>query len=105
MAAPFGFAAWMWLKNSPVAQGVAMALGALGAFWAFMTLRDRRIRSQAKREARQEVIEQIKEQTDEAIQRVEDERDRVRSLNDEQLRKLAAKDPNNRGRLQNPEAD
>jgi len=105
MAAPIGYGIWLWWKSSPIAQGATAALGALSVFWAWMTLRDRRIRSEAKREARREVIEQIEEKTNEAVQRVEDERARVRDLNDEQLRKLLAKDPNNRGRLPDPPAN
>lgn len=96
---------FQWFQSNPVARWVAGIGAGLAAFWAFMTLRDRRIRRQAKAEGKREVIEQIQEKTDEAIQRVEDDRARVRSLNDEQLRKLLAKDPNNRGRLRDPEAD
>lgn len=99
MAAPIGYGLWLWFKSSPMAQGAA-ALGAvLAAFWAFMTLRDRRIRRQAKAEAKREVIEQIEEQTDEAVQRVEDERARVRDLNDAERMRLARESPYNRRRM------
>jgi len=94
-----------WLQSNPAARWAAGIGGALALFWGWMTLRDRRIRSQAKQEARREVIEQIQEKTDEAVKRVEDDRARVRDLNDEQLRKLLAKDRNNRGRLPEPPSD
>lgn len=106
MAAPFGFAAWMWLKNSPVAQGVAMALGALGAFWAFMTLRDRRIRSQAKREAQREVIERIETKEAELKDKANEAENRItRDLNTRSLRDVAARSPQNLGPVRRTETD
>lgn len=94
-----------WFAANPVARWVAGIAAGLAAFWAFMTLRDRRIRKEAKEEGKQEVIQEITEQTNEAVERVEDERERVADLNDAERLRLAAKSPNNRGRMSRPETD
>lgn len=106
MAPPFAYGFWLWLKSNPIAQGVAMALGALSVFWAWMTLRDRRIRSEATKEARREVIEkietkeaQLKEAANEAENRITEQ------LNADSLRNVAARSPENRGPVQRTETD
>jgi lipopolysaccharide export LptBFGC system permease protein LptF len=102
---PFGYGLWVWLKSNPAAQ---WALGIVAAYVTFKLWLRAKIRSERKdaaEDATEEVIEQIEKETDNAIQRVEDDRDIVRELNERQLRKLAASSPNNRGRLQNPQAD
>ena len=102
---PFGYSVWLWLKANPAAQ---WALGIGAAYVTFRIWLSRKIgaaRKEGATEARKEVIEQIEEQTDEAIQRVKDERAATRALNEQQLLDLAAKSPNNRGRLHSPEAD
>ena len=102
---PFGWSLWVWFRNNPAAQ-VAAGIGAAWiAFRIWLASKVKRERREAAEDAREEVIEQIEEQTDEAIERVEADRERVADLNDAELRKLAAASPNNRGRLQNPEAD
>ena len=88
-----------WFSRNPAAQWAAGIGAALAAFWGWMTLRDRRIKKEARKEGRQQVIEEVKEQTDE---RVEDAREAARSTDDyntDQLRQLRARDPNNRSRL------
>ena len=96
---PFGYSVWLWLKANPAAQ---WALGIGAAYVTFRIWLSRKIgaaRKEGATEAREEVIEQIKEQTDE---RIEDAREASRStddLNAAELRKLRARDPNNRSRV------
>jgi hypothetical protein len=102
---PFGYSIWLWLKANPAAQW-ALAIG--GVWITFKLWLARKIRSERKdaaEDATEEVIEQIEKETDDAIQRVEDERAATRALNEQQLLDLAAKSPNNRGRLHSPQAD
>ena len=94
-----------WFAKNPWAQWVA-GLGALYiTFRIWLSGKVRGERREARKEGREDVIDEIREQTDETIQRVEDERAATRDLNDNQLRELAAKSPHNRGRVPNPEAD
>ena len=103
--APFGYSFWLWLKANPAAQW-ALAIGGVWiTFRLWLRAKIRSERKDAAEDATEEVIEQIEKETDDAIQRVEDDRAAVERLNAEQLRKLAASSPNNRGRLQNPQAD
>lgn len=99
------YGVWLWFRANPVAQWVAGIGGAYVLFRLWLARKIGAARQEAATEAREEVIEQIKEETDDAIQRVEDERDVTRALNDQQLLDLAAKSPNNRGRLQNTPPD
>lgn len=102
---PFGYSIWLWLKANPAAQW-ALAIG--GVWITFRLWLGRKIRNERKdaaEDATEEVIEAIEKETDDAIQRVEDERRATADLNAEQLRKLAAGSPHNRGRLHSPEAD
>jgi membrane protein implicated in regulation of membrane protease activity len=94
-----------WFQANPWAKWVAGIAAAFVAFRVWLWRKIKSERKDAKAEGKREVIEQIEEKTNEAVQRVEDDRARVRDLNDEQLRKLIAKDPNNRGRLPDPQAD
>jgi membrane protein implicated in regulation of membrane protease activity len=94
-----------WFQANPWAKWVAGIAAAFVAFRVWLWRKIKSERKDAKAEGKREVIEQIEEKTNEAVQRVEDDRARVRDLNDEQLRKLLAKDPNNRGRLPDPQAD
>jgi hypothetical protein len=105
MIAPWGYSIWVWIKTNPLAQWLLGIGAAWIAFRIWLASKVKRERREAAEEAREEVIEQIEEQTDEAIQRVEDDRAAVADLNAAELRRLAASSPNNRGRLQNPEAD
>jgi lipopolysaccharide export LptBFGC system permease protein LptF len=105
MGAPIGYQLWLWFKSNPWAQAAAVIGAAYVTFRIWLASKVKRERREAAEEAREEVIEQIEEQTDEAIQRVEDDRAAVADLNAAELRRLAASSPNNRGRLQNPEAD
>lgn len=106
MAAPLGFGLWMWFRNSPMAQGAA-ALGAvLAAFWAFMTLRDRRIRRQAKAEGKREVIERIEIKETELKEAANEAENRItRDLNERSLRDVAARSPENLGPVRRTQAD
>lgn len=99
------YGVWLWFRANPVAQWVAGIGGAYVLFRFWLARKIGAARQEAATEAREEVIEQIEEETDDAIQRVEDERDVTRALNDQQLLDLAAKSPNNRGRLQNTPPD
>jgi hypothetical protein len=90
-----------FVANNKTAQWIIGILTGVTLYKAYERLRDNRIR----KEAEAKVIEKIQEQTDDAIQRVEDERQRVADLNDSERLRLAAGSPHNRGRLQNPEAD
>ena len=94
-----------WFQANPWAKWVAGIAAAFVAFRVWLWRKIKSERKDAKAEGKRDVIEQIEEKTNEAVQRVEDDRARVRDLNDEQLRKLLAKDPNNRGRLPDPQAD
>jgi hypothetical protein len=99
--APFGYGLWIWFKSNPLAQWAA---GIGVAYVMFRVWLARKIGA-AKEQAREEVVDQIEEQTDAQIRNVEEDRKRVAELNDDQLRKLAEASPHNRGRLQRPEAD
>jgi hypothetical protein len=96
---PFGYSIWLWLKANPAAQW-ALAIGGVWiTFRLWLARKIRREREDAAEEAVEEVVKQIEEQTHE---RVEEAREAARStddLNADQLRKLRAKDPNNRSRL------
>ena len=102
---PFGWGLWTWFRSNPWAQAAAAIGAAYVTFRIWLARKVVRERREAAEEAREEVIEQIEEQTDEAIERVKADRERVADLNAAELRKLAGASPNNRGRLQNPEAD
>ncbi len=102
---PIGYSFWLWLKANPWAQAVAFVVAVYIAFRLWLARKIRREREDAAEEAVEQVTEQIQEKTDEAIQRVEDDRAAVRDLNNEQLRKLAEASPHNRGRLHRPETD
>lgn len=106
MAAPIGYGLWLWFRNSPMAQGAALLGAALAAFWAFMTLRDRRRDKRAKAEGQREVIErietkeaQLKEAANEAENRITEQ------LNADSLRNVAARSPENRGPVRRTETD
>jgi hypothetical protein len=82
--APFGYGAWIWLKNNPAAQW-AIGIGAgLAAFLSWQRLRDIRIRKEerqrievkAQQRARK-VTDKAKEKTDETIRKADDARARV----------------------------
>ncbi len=105
MGAPFGYGLWVWFKSNPAAQAVAAVVAVYVAFRLWLARKIRREREDAAEEAVEQVTEQIEKETDDAIQRVEDDRAAVRDLNNEQLRKLAEASPHNRGRLHRPETD
>jgi hypothetical protein len=90
-----------FIANNKTVQWVLGVFAAFSLYKIYERLRDNRIR----KEANAEIIEAIQEETDDAIERVEQERERVADLNDAERLRLAAESPNNRGRLQNPEAD
>jgi hypothetical protein len=94
-----------WFQANPWAQWVAAGVAAYGAFRLWLAGKIRGERKEARKEGREEVIEQIQEKTNEAVQRVEDERRATASLNDAERLRLAAKSPNNRGRMSRPETD
>jgi hypothetical protein len=104
MPPPF-YAIWLWFKANPAAQWVAGIGGAYVLLRVWLARKIGAARQEAATEAREEVIQQIEEQTDDAIQRVEDERDATRALNEQQLLDLAAKSPNNRSRLRDTAPD
>jgi hypothetical protein len=104
MPPPF-YAIWLWFKANPVAQWAAGIGAAYVLFRIWLARKIGAARQEAATEAREEVIEQIEEQTDDAIQRVEDERAATRALNEQQLLDLAAKSANNRGRLRDTAPD
>ncbi len=103
--APIGYSIWLWFRSNPAAQAVAFVVALYIAFRLWLARKIRREREDAAEEAVEQVTEQIQEKTDEAIQRVEDDRAAVERLNSEQLRKLAEASPHNRGRLHRPETD
>lgn len=105
MIAPWGYSFWVWLKSNPLAQWLLGIGAAWIAFRIWLASKVKRERREAAEEAREEVIEQIEKETTDAIQRVEDDRAIVADLNEQQLRKLAASSPHNRGRVQRPETD
>ena len=67
-----------WFANDPVGRTVAWVTGGLAAFWAFITLRDRRIRKEEKvrseleaRKAKDQAIEKLEEQSNERLEKAE----------------------------------
>lgn len=90
---------------NPVLRWVVLVLTGLFVGRVWLWLRDKGRDKRVRKEITHEIIEDIQEQSDEAIQRVEDDRDAVARLNDEQLRKLATESQNNRGRLRRSPAD
>jgi hypothetical protein len=96
---PFGYSVWLWLKANPAAQWLLGIAAAYAAFRIWLWRKIVSVRREVQEDARDEIIEQIEEQTHE---RIEDAREASRStddLNAEQLRKLRAADPNNRSRV------
>jgi hypothetical protein len=104
MPPPF-YGVWLWFKSNPAAQWAAGIVAAYVTFRLWLSAKIRSERKDAAEDATEEVIEAIEKETDDAIQRVEQERAATADLNAEQLRKLAAGSPHNRGRLHNPQAD
>jgi flagellar biosynthesis/type III secretory pathway M-ring protein FliF/YscJ len=87
-----------WFAANPVARWVAGIGAGLAALWAFMTLRDRRIRKDAKEEGKREVIERIETKEAELKDKANEAEDRItRELNERSLRELAARSPENLG--------
>jgi hypothetical protein len=103
--APFGYSLWVWFRSNPAAQAVAGVVALYLAFRLWLARKIRREREDATEEAVEEVVEAIEKETENAVQRVEDDRDTVARLNDDQLRKLARESEHNRGRLHRPETD
>ena len=103
--APFGYSLWLWFRSNPAAQAVAAVSVLYVTFRIWLARKIGRVRKEAADEAREEVIEAIEKDTDDAIQRVEDDRAAVERLNADQLRKLAEASPHNRGRLRRTETD
>jgi hypothetical protein len=78
---PFGYSAWLWFKNSPMAQGAALVGVGLAIFWAWMTIRDRRRRAEMIREIEikaertsRKVTEKAKETANETIRQADEAR-------------------------------
>jgi uncharacterized membrane protein YccC len=97
--APFGYSLWLWFKNEPIAQGVAIAVGLWIAFRLWLARKIRREREDATEEAVEDVVKQIQEQTNERVEEAREAAMSTDDLNAAELRKLRAKDPNNRSRL------
>ena len=95
------FPVFSFFARNPVAQAFAAAF-ALFALWK---ANNWHVRRGAKQEGAREVIDQIQEQTDERIERAEEVQRSTADLNAEQLRQLASKSRNNRGRVQRSEGD
>jgi uncharacterized membrane protein YccC len=96
---PVGYSIWLWFRSNPAAQAVAGVVAVYIAFRLWLARKIRREREDATEEAVEDVVQQIEEQTNE---RVEEAREAARStddLNAAELRRLRAKDPNNRSRL------
>jgi len=102
---PFGYGLWVWLKANPAAQWALAIAGAWIAFRLWLSRKIRREREDATEEAVEDVVKAIEKETENAVQRVEDERAITRSLNEQQLRDLARQSPHNRRRVQDPPAD
>lgn len=88
-----------WLKGVP--QWVWMA--ALAALGIYLIRRDGY--RDGHKEAAHTIEDEIEEQTDERIKRVEKERRATADLNDAERLRLAAESKHNRGRLQRPPPD
>jgi hypothetical protein len=96
---PFGYPFYVWLKANPLAQWLLGIAAAYAAFRLWLWRKIVSVRREVQKEAVEEVVKQIEEQTHE---RVEEAREAAKSTDDynaDQLRKLRAKDPNNRSRL------
>lgn len=97
---------FQWFSNNPTARLIAAITGGLAAFWAFMTLRDRRIRSQARKEGAREVIDRIEIKEAELKDKANEAEDRItRDLNERSLRDVAARSPENLGPVRRTETD
>ena len=97
---------FQWFQSNPVARRVAGIGAALAAFWAFMTLRDRRIRRQAKAEGKREVIERIETKEAELKEAANEAENRITAdLNERSLRDVAARSPENRGPVRRDETN
>ena len=86
MAAPFGYGVWVWLRNNPLAQGAAMAVGAWAIFWGWLRLRDRRQKVAIEQElelkserAAREVVQTAREKSHEIIREAQEARDSIPS--------------------------
>lgn len=102
---PLGYSLWVWLKANPIAQ-YALAIGAAYiAFRVWLAGKVRRARTEGRIEGERQIIDQIEEQTNDTLQRVEADRAIVRDLTDDELRKSAEASPHNRGRLRRTETN
>jgi uncharacterized OsmC-like protein len=94
MAAPFGYAAFLWLKQNPVALWIGGAIAGLSLYKVYERLRDMRIRKQE----RVKVIEKIEAKEDKLKDEANEAEDAVtRDLNERSLRDVAARSPENLG--------
>lgn len=90
-----------FFANNRAAQWIAGIIAAVFLLKTRDALRERQVKKRVKRE----VIDDIQEQTNERIEQAEDAGRTTADLNAEQLRRLAAQSPHNRGRVQRPRAD
>jgi hypothetical protein len=88
-----------WFQANPWAQWVAGIAAAYIAFRVWLGSKIKRERKEARKEGREEVIDQIEEQTNERVQEAREAARSTDDLNADELRKLRAKDPNNRSRV------
>ena len=97
---------FQWFQNNPAAQWAAGIGAGLAAFRAWMTMRDRRIRKQAKAEGKREVIEHIETKEAELKEAANEAENRITAdLNERSLRDVAARSPENLGPVRRTEAD
>jgi predicted nucleic acid-binding protein len=80
---------------NPVARWVVLIVTGLFIHRLWLWRRDSRVR----KEITKDVVEQIEEQTNDRVEQAREAAASTDDLNAEQLRKLRARDPNNRSRL------
>ena len=92
--APFGYSAWLFLKNNPIVLYIAGGFAFLATFLSWQRLRDGRIR----REEKKRVVEKIEATEDKLKEAANEAENRITAdLNTGSLRDVAARSPENLG--------
>ena len=82
--APFGYTAWLWLKNNPAAQWALGIGAAIVGFFMWLALHDRRVRKGANAKAVKKAektatkeLQKLEEKADERIEKANEAADAV----------------------------
>ena len=84
---------------NPVLRWIVLIVTGLVVHRIWLAMRDRKVKREARIEAREEITQAIEEDTNERVERAREAAASSDDLNAAELRKLRARDPNNRSRV------